>query len=339
VIDYRSQPAVDEKARRFMKNLADPVRDIYVPVGLLVVGFLGALVWVIAQTNWGAPGLILVSVVTAVTTLVKTIAVVVLAFALAPALGISFGTYGSAILKFVAIIVFIDSARLWLEVIMQSTGALPASGRGAHGSTLVDLLFTFALAAVALYFLFGIDDSESRSFIGAMAFAIVFLDLVLAVVAHAAVHAVVTAARPRPAAAPAPAVAPVKPPTVAATKPATPLVIPTAADQEITRRVRDRSAIVMEGREWRDKFLADNRSRRLVEQMYGAGARKVYVDVLAGGSRQTPKMYVELPLDPAAARQCVEASQEYLRAVAPGQAPPTSSPATRQYLVVELKLK
>src|SRR5688572_15584270 len=81
-------PPKEELAR---DALTDARRDIYVPAGLLVVGFVSILICATTRYDWPPAWLAVVSLIQGAITAVKTLIIIGLAIMFAPALGISFG--------------------------------------------------------------------------------------------------------------------------------------------------------------------------------------------------------------------------------------------------------
>jgi hypothetical protein len=200
-LDYRNAEVKSESGRRF-DSLTDPVRDLYVPSGLLAVGFIGALMWVVSQTHAGTTGLVLMSSLAAGFTIVKVVVVIGLALLVAPNLGISFGLLGPAILKFAAILLFVDAAEIWLEVILKATGGISQSGQGPSGFMFIryDAYVRLGLAtliSIMCVYLFSMDANEVAMFAVPMAIISwiigVVINILLSSIAHAIVAAVVVA--------------------------------------------------------------------------------------------------------------------------------------------------
>jgi hypothetical protein len=326
-----------ESDRLSYDRLTDPVRDLYVPVGMLVVGFLAVLAWGVYELSAGSGGIAVVSVGIGVTTLVKTVVVTALALVVAPHLGVSFGTLGSGILKFAAILILADAALLWLDVLMQSTGAMPSSGGSSRsmrrGLWWINILASTAIISAASWYLFDMDSEETGTF--AVPFAIVswIVGLVLKLVTIAILSGMLAA----PAPAPVPAV-PVPPGTAtfAAPVPPVPGVQPTERDLAIAEHLKVRKVFVAEGREWRRGSGSYNNKPlgELIEELYvKAGATKVLVERSIGA--RSLKAYVELPTEPEGA---AEKARAEVRALVEAKrfTIDTSGGETRQYVVINV---
>ena len=156
-IAYQSAPTERERKRFSAETMIDRPRDFYIPIGLLVIGFLAILGWASAEA--GPAGMIVMSIFTLFMTVVKTVILIGLAIVYAPLVGVSFGGLWTAVLKFAAIIVFTDAANLWLDSFIGSVG-----GRTGGRLLMMSLLLTAALISFLSYYLFDMDGDEARTF-------------------------------------------------------------------------------------------------------------------------------------------------------------------------------
>lgn len=184
---YRGAPtAADRERDRFRSdNLVHPPRDLYVPVALLVTGFLAMLAWAVLALDAGAVGVIIVSGFTGTVTVVKTAVIIGLALVVAPMMGISFGSLNTAILKFAAIIIFADAAMLWLDVAIGSVG-----GRLTLRLLFIELIAVAAIIGFLCHYLFDMDGDETRMFALPMAGVSWVLGLILDFAALAVLRAI-----------------------------------------------------------------------------------------------------------------------------------------------------
>ncbi|MGA2442447.1 MAG: hypothetical protein ABSH08_15955 [Tepidisphaeraceae bacterium] len=179
VLDYAELGAARNANRFCFDNLLDPVRDFYVPLILLVGGFLAALAWVILQTAMGTKGLVIMSLVVGLAVLLKTTVLVALALWGASKLDVSLGLVGPAILKFAGMIISIDSTRLWLNL------------RGR-----LDLGFVLVMILCLSCYLFDLADDDARIFrMVLVPIAIIWLliDILLKWAVVAGLHAILLA--------------------------------------------------------------------------------------------------------------------------------------------------
>lgn len=107
-----------------------PARDLHIPLALLLVGFLGVMLWAYVSEG-GKVAAIVYSVLTAVTTAIKAAVIIILALMIARANDVSFGPVRRAVLKFAGIIAFADAVAFWFDWLLEQIGLLP------HGYTTV----------------------------------------------------------------------------------------------------------------------------------------------------------------------------------------------------------
>ncbi len=277
-------------------SLTDPVRDLYVPSGLIAAGLLGSLIFVFAQTHLGINGVMIVCVLVSILTAIKIGALIFAALALAPLIGISFGILSHAILKFTAIIIFIDAATLWVDVIFKATGAISPNGL----TPILYLMFVhFALAVMMLgglcAYLFSLDWNEVAMLAVPMAILSWIVGLIVSVILFAllaafAVAIVATHPQTIPFAIPAPPVASAGP---AATASGSGLGAAPAAtgaannvDNDIARRIHPpngRTAVITANLWMQTNHFttADKQACDFISKMYAAGAVNVYIDDLS----------------------------------------------------------
>ena len=192
-IPYRSAPpaakpnATDGELSTF--------RDLYLPVGLLGLGFAAMMGWAVEGIGAGTAGAVFIAVFTVISTVVKTAILLGLAMIIAPWAGIIYRGVGKGALKLAAIIVFTDAADLWLDFIMRATGAR------RPGYISLRLIFaSLALAAVLIGFLarllFDTDAEETKTFAMPLAILSQFIGFVMKVIVVVVILAIVGASRP-----------------------------------------------------------------------------------------------------------------------------------------------
>lgn len=339
-------PPDAKESRRRGDGIISPTRDYYLPAGLLAAGFLGILVWAFTAAEAGAGGLVLVAVGTGLVTLIKTGIVIGLALVVAPMFGVSFGEFKTAILKFAAILVFTDMALLWLDEIVEAVAGT-SQGRGARKTELlVTLLFATTLVAILTRFLFDMDAEET----GMVALPLVIASLVIGFVLKVILVVVLAAAAATDdtsgaaQAAAGGGVATTSPATQASASdaaasdaPAAPAYTPvkivdTPSDKEIGQRLR--TPAVREARAWHETRTRRDAVRyRLTEAFYGAGAERVYFDLIPSPSKPG-KMYVRLSDVPEARKACFEVYAAHAKEKGTDVAPVDSK---ERYLVIHLR--
>jgi hypothetical protein len=328
--------------------LTDPVRDIYVPTGLLVVGFLTILIGVTQRYDWPPTMLAVVSLIQGAITAVKTLIIIGLAIVVAPALGISFGLLRTAVLKFAGILIFTDAALLLLEFLMESTGAISPSGRRVRGVGLVNLMAAAAVIGVLTHYLFDMDSEETGKVAIPMAIASrlieIGMNLLLIFVILPAIFAPKAAA---PAAA-APAGAPTQtavagdqarePTGATAVAPAPPVsnvrVVETAADQAIAERIA-KSPLVQNALESRNSLTSIRGMRSLLDGAQACGASRIHIDLEGNRRIATTKAYIELPTNAAARAECYSVVSSVCQTY--GHSVDPAADANQRYLTVLFK--
>jgi hypothetical protein len=254
-----------KKDRFAADNLIDLKRDIYFPTALFVVGMLGLLAWAVFAAHASSTGIVLFSALITVKTLIKTAILIGLALVVAPAAGLSFGTFWHAVLKFAAIIVFADAVLMWMEDWIDSLGG--SSGR--RTSIYIGLLKTMLLGAfiaIQLRFLFDMDSEET----GMIAFPMAFVNRVLEFIIWIVLVSILEAAL-APA---APAAPPVAAPnaTVGAATPTLAAPGPSQEDQAIKAMI----ASAKEGHEWVAQFHTDKLHDVVYETISNAAPKRLY---------------------------------------------------------------
>ena len=345
-VGYRSAPTRENTRQdRFSFDaMTHPPRDLYIPVGLLVVGVLGIIAWAISL-GAGSGGIILVSLITGIATLVKTAILIGLAFMFAPMLGVSFGDARTAILKFAAIIVFTDAVGLWFEEIVEMVGGMPGGRRGRGRIFWLEMFLIAGLISAMCYYLFDMDSEDTGTF--AIPFAVIsrildwILGLILGAILAGIVSAATTAAAPPapPAAAATPAApaagaAPVPPGSTAAPAPAAPQAAPgitlmvNERDRKIEGLIARGSRLMTEANEYnQSQPQKSKRDPQLVNEFYGAAAKRVY---FAGRT-----LVVHLPDDPANRAKCFAISDKYHQTS--GAKTPAPKETGQRFLEVEMK--
>jgi hypothetical protein len=342
------------KSRRWRdrsQDLLHPPRDIYLPAGLVVAGFLGMLAWATLAADVGPFGVVLVGMATGFATAIKTVALVSMALVAAPMFGLSFGTFRTAIGKFAAVIIFTDMTLLWLGVATDHMAG-PTGGSGARGTGMfVTLLLAVALVGFLVRFLFDMDVDETAVVSLPLALASLVLGFILKVLAFVVLMLLLGASRGGSArVAPTFAMGPgagvgagggtaadedeIDDEDSAAETSVQ--VRPTEQDRKITARVR-RGIGLAEARDWSGEHASDTRRQRLAEVFYAAGARKVYFDLTAGGTSRPTRGFVELPQDASGRADCIRAYKSYCATNRITPDPPSVKDVGQRYLMIEMK--
>jgi hypothetical protein len=336
-LGYGSSGRTREDERFSFLNLTDPYRDLYVPLGSYLAGFMAALLWVGTEMHAGTNGLIAMSLAAGALTLIKTVVLICLALVIAPPLGISFGLFWPAILKFAAIIIVTDVGLLWLDTALKASGGISPSGRAPYQIIFVRLGLAATLISCMSYYVFNMDLDEVALFAVPMAFVSWMIGFVLALILLPSFRAAVKPTAWSAANAPIPAVA--RFPGGAFPVSAPRGITPSVLDQLIVQRIYKDGPSLHEGREWAQSISADKSTRALIEQMYAVGATKVYVDVTviplrSGKSHTFLQIYVDQPSTEAERAACQEVERVFRKEN--GLQPTIPIASTGRFLVIDL---
>ena len=364
----RAPPASTARPRRDRsQEPLNSLRDIHIPVALVIGGFFGILAWAFVGYGTGPFGPLFMAMAAGLSSAVKTAIVVAVAVVAAPMFGVSLGDYRTAAARLASVLVFTDACLLWLDVVLERL-VTPASAPAMRGLSLcVSLFVRAALVAVLVRYLFDFDLEETGIVALPTALAAMIVGLVVKGIIIVAA-AIFMASRgkglpPAPGAPPKLAAAPAARSGAAAAAeeesdedegdaggPAATTVTGqltpdeesartkrSAQDREIGARVR-RGLGVQEGRAWMiSQTKAEPRRERLVALLYNAGARKVYFDVTAGGRLRPTRAFVELPDDPGGRAECFRVYQTYCRGAKIDPDPESLKDAGQRFMVMELK--
>ncbi len=302
-----------------------PPRDVYAPAGLLVAALIAMLLWATVHLPMSFGSVVRAAVFGGVVTAIKTAMIVGLAFLVAARSGVSFGRTGIAILKFVAIIIVIDAAVLWLDVHMNNSGVW-RSARTWGYAILLRLLLAGAIASVLCHHLFQMDRDEARKVAFPLAVLSQLLGSIVSILLGAALIAIYTPRAKPPAAAPA------------ATKP--PVVVPTVspgspADRALAEYMA-RSGYIRDARQLTGRGDGVYPWGDVAALAYAAGARNVYIDLQPAMSGQPIRVFVELPPDPARRAACFAAMAAACQGTRHKPAPASMSDTGQRFLTVIL---
>ena len=287
-------PAVAESRRdRIDPNtgeLIDPLRDYIAPSILLAVGLGGIVVDIMQKKGTGPLALFAISVVVTITliiTLIKMAVVTAAAVPLAQMCDVNVGLLRTALLKFASIILLGDTAILWLIVAMRSAGMIGPRDDGGPLAWVVDYVFLVLVYYVCFLYLFRLSLTDMK-FAWLIALVSRLCNFVIWLAAVAVILALASS-RSQPGTSAIKA-APVIPP-------GTPLTVqagmsgPTQRDMQISLRIKQNPTQIIEGYAWCRNVRANDAVKKLISDLYNAGASRVYVDGFI--------VYAELPTDPA----------------------------------------
>jgi hypothetical protein len=338
-IDYQGGTKGDTDSPS--NNLADDVHDVYLPTALLIIGLLASFGWIVHQGKWGTRESIVIFQLTGAAILIKVAILSFVAWLFARKSGGSFGTPATTILKIAALVIFLDAVFLWLRTGMTESGMMSASGRGPRGTIMLELLVLVFTALFVARFVYRLDDNEATTFGCLIAVGNLMVNVALVLAVAAGLHLLI-AARTRSSAM---ATVPSPANTLASTSSSSTPIADTSADRQIARRISQGSPIVFEGRQWKQVFFlrnSDKPTSNLIDQMYAAGALKVYIDVVGGqtvegvAAHPTAEMYVELPVEQVQRAKCSNIALAYRSENGVSSAPPFT-PVDGRFLVIDLR--
>jgi hypothetical protein len=313
-------------------KLIDPTRDIYVPTGLLVFGFIAIGLWALVGSGINAQMSMLVLAASCVSTMIKTIVLVLVCVAITSRHGeVSFGTLWPAVLKFSSIVLINDAMLIWFEAWQIYRGAIEIR----HGVMYIDiwllvweLFMASFLIALFLWYLFDIEKEQMFWIAAPIAFASMAIGFGLRFAVVWAVNAYTAARMPAPAPPPPP------PPAATALAPAVPTTKPTIRETPHDKAIRLR---IEQGdlKEMYEYTAPGGTQRSLFKKLREARPANMYVEMR---SFLPPKLYVELPKDPGDRAACFLAYTEYCEDGGGMEPDPVEAKDTGQrYLVIRLQ--
>ncbi len=160
-LNYLRGPSMKDRIQENRRNnsmLSRP-RDIYAPVAMFVIGFLMILAWAVFSAEAGMIGAVIIGLLMFALTIVKTVVLVAVAFGIAAAFGVNFGSFWTAILKLAAIVIFTEAMFFWIETWMEHIGAINSKGHSVRGFSLIFLLEA-AIFAVQYKLLFDMESED-----------------------------------------------------------------------------------------------------------------------------------------------------------------------------------
>jgi hypothetical protein len=292
------EPRIDPNTGEF----SDPIRDYVAPAVLLVASFASLAAYVIFEKGSGP----LVGVVIYVAfgimlgvTVFKTVVLTMAAVPVATYCDVGIGLLRTAILKLAATILFGDICIFWLVVAMQAGGMISKKDDGVWVINVVVLTVVYQVCFWYLFRLSAVDlkFAALMSFFSRLCNFFLMLVLLGLITSLAARHAQPSASS-IPAIRAAPVIAPGTPVTVQPGNPG-----PTVLDERISARIRQHPFQILEGYAWARTGAADDADKKLISDLYGAGADKVYVYGF--------NLYALLPADSLKRDKCAEVAHRF----------------------------
>src|SRR4051794_28513034 len=152
---YRTAPKTDLSEREIelqsYRYHIDPLRDRIVPILMILFGVTLNVAHFVPRHQLGAIGMIQLAGVFAALGLAETAVMVAVAYAVNDWLDVTFGRFGTAILKFAGIVVFCDGVFAGLPI-----GLIP--GHGFFGIIAAFLVYEFACMCL---FRFSLNDARA----------------------------------------------------------------------------------------------------------------------------------------------------------------------------------
>ncbi len=203
-------------------------------------------------------------------TLVKTVVLILAAVPLATYCDVSIGLLRTAILKLAATILFGDIAILWLVVAMQSAGMISKKDDGGPEVWLIYVVVLAAVYHICFWYMFRLSIADIK-FASLMSLISRICNFFMTLILIALIESWVTS-HARPTA--SPNVSAIKAPLTIS--PGTPLMAqpgqtgPTAMDELISQQIKQNPFHIQEGYAWCRTGAADEASKKLIGDMYGA---------------------------------------------------------------------
>jgi hypothetical protein len=153
-----TQPQID---RSGMSVLIDMKRDCYVPVALIIVGFLLYVGYYTIRFEMGGAGIAITTAGLGFVTALKAALLIGFALVVATPLGVSFGGVWTCVLKLAAISVFVDGTCVWIDAGMAKISGPMGAGGGLVGWGVISYPVALGLYWVLLIYLFSMDPGDS----------------------------------------------------------------------------------------------------------------------------------------------------------------------------------
>ena len=154
---YQKGPTQRERERMSNDTLMDMKRDVYVPVAILVIGFLIYVGFYAIRYELDGAAVAMTGLGLGIMTLIKAVLLIGFAFVVAGPLGVSFGGIFTAALKLAAIAVFADGVATWIDAFT----AKIAGGAGGAFSGMLSFPVVLGVYWVLLIYLFSMDSGDS----------------------------------------------------------------------------------------------------------------------------------------------------------------------------------
>ncbi|HRK32257.1 MAG TPA: hypothetical protein PLD59_14415, partial [Tepidisphaeraceae bacterium] len=155
-LSYQRGTTQRDRERTSIANTIEMVRDCYVPVALLIIGFVACLAAYLFRANASGESLAFIGLGLGGFMAVKALLMLGFAFLVAGPVGVSFGGIWTAILKLAAIAIFTDGAITWIHLGLDKLLSI----RGMFAA-MVSFPIALGLFWVLLIYLFSMDPGDS----------------------------------------------------------------------------------------------------------------------------------------------------------------------------------
>jgi hypothetical protein len=308
----------------------DPFRDYISPAILLAASLVGLALYMMQKMGNGPLVGLAISIAFGfmlVVTLIKTVVLTFAAFPLATFCDVSVGLLRTAVLKIAATILFGDIAILWIIVAMRSAGMIGKKDDGGPEVWLVNVVILTLIYHLCFWYMFRLSAADAK-FAALMAFVSRLCNFFMTLIIIALAESIIASHAHPSSSQYIPAIR-----TPLTISPGTPLTVqpgqtgPTAMDELISQQIRQNPFRIQEGYAWCRTGAADDADKKLVSDLYGAGADKVYINGFT--------MYALLPSDPAKRTACLDVAHAFRHDHAIPDSATTNS-LNYQYVVINL---
>jgi hypothetical protein len=157
---YKQGPTAADARRAANESHIDPARDMYVPIALILVGTILYIGFYAIHYNLGGIAIISTSIGLTIMTILETAVLFGFALFIATPLGVSFGGFGTAILKLAAIALFCDGLTTWADGLFAKFAG-HAAGGGLMSFGVIGFPIAMATYWILLTYLFTMDPGDS----------------------------------------------------------------------------------------------------------------------------------------------------------------------------------
>jgi len=157
---YRRGATARDIAAAKEKSHIDPNRDLYVPLGLILVGTILYISYYAIHYDLGFNAMVATSIGLTIMTILETAVLFGFALVVAGPLGVSFGGIGTALLKLAAIAVFCDGSITWVDGLF-SKYAGNMGGGGILSFGVIGFPVALGVYWTTLIYLFSMDPGDS----------------------------------------------------------------------------------------------------------------------------------------------------------------------------------